>query len=75
MYHDLSIWHTYMREHVYAFIKTISNQCFTIDIHIVLKPGSTRRVDPGQVDEKIGKVMIRCDPATRLTQQNPVATC
>ena len=59
MYHDLSIWHTYMREHVYAFIKTISNQCFTIDIHIVLKPGPTRRVDPGQVDEKIGKVMTR----------------
>jgi len=75
MYHDLSIWHTYMREHVYAFIKTISNQCFTIDIHIVLKPGPTRRVDPGQVDEKIGKIMTRCDPATLLTQQNPVATC
>jgi hypothetical protein len=67
MYHDLSIWHTYMHEHVYAFIKTISNQCFTVDIQIVLKLGPARRVDPGRVDEKIGNVMTRCDPATRLT--------
>jgi len=46
---------------------------------IVLKSGSARRVDPGlepgQVDEKIEKVMTRrVDPVTRLTRQNPVAT-
>ena len=47
---------------------------------IVLKSSLARQINPGlesgRVDEKIGKVMTWCDsadPATRLTQQNPVA--
>jgi len=44
-------------------------------IIIVLKPGPARRVDPrlepGRVDEKIRKVMSRCDPADPVNPTKP----
>jgi hypothetical protein len=48
---------------------------------IDLKPGQVWWVDPGsgrlrleldRVDEKIKKVMTRCNPADPVTRQNPV---
>jgi polyphosphate kinase len=42
------------------------------------RPGRSTRdptdpgLEPGRVEEKIGKVINQCDPVTQLTRQNPV---